>query len=49
MIGGPAGELITIVVAMIDRGMTLHDTERMVFPHPTISEALRELLLMGLH
>jgi dihydrolipoamide dehydrogenase len=49
MIGGPAGELITTVVTMLDKGMTLTDTERIVFPHPTISEVLRELLLQGVH
>ena len=49
MIGGPAGELITVAVTMLDKNMTLEDTEKIVFPHPTISEVLRELLLLGLH
>jgi dihydrolipoamide dehydrogenase len=41
MIGGTCGELIANAAAMIEKGLTVHDVEDVVFPHPTVSEILK--------
>jgi dihydrolipoamide dehydrogenase len=40
MLGGNCSELIFGAAAMIERGLTVEDVSKIVFPHPTISEIL---------
>lgn len=45
MIGGPCGELIHSAAMMIELEMTAEQLEEVIFPHPTISEALKETII----
>ncbi|MBL8026356.1 MAG: dihydrolipoyl dehydrogenase [Fibrobacteres bacterium] len=45
MIGGPAGEHIFGAAMMIEQEMRVKDIFEIVFPHPTISEALKEAII----
>jgi dihydrolipoamide dehydrogenase len=45
MIGGPCGEFIAAAAAMIELELCVEDVREIVFPHPTISEALKEAVL----
>jgi dihydrolipoamide dehydrogenase len=47
MIGGPSGEMIWGVSMAIERGLTVADFETVIFPHPTVSEILRETMLFS--
>jgi dihydrolipoamide dehydrogenase len=40
-IGDPASEFIVMAAAMIEMEMCVEDIEDIVFPHPTVSEALK--------
>ena len=40
MIGGPGGEIIHSAVMMVENEMTVDSLKEVIFPHPTISEAL---------
>jgi dihydrolipoamide dehydrogenase len=42
MIGGPGSEMIFGAAIMIEMEMRLQDVEQIVFPHPTVSEILKE-------
>ena len=42
LIGGPAGEMIWGAAAAIERGLTAPELERVIFPHPTVSEIIKE-------
>ena len=42
LIGGPAGEMIWGAAAAIERGLTASELERVIFPHPTVSEIIKE-------
>ena len=42
MIGGPGSEMIFGAAIMIEMEMRLEDVEQIVFPHPTVSEILKE-------
>ncbi len=44
MIGGPVSEIIWGAAALIEAELRVTDVREIVFPHPTISEALRETL-----
>ena len=44
ILGGPAGELIPTATALLQQGLTIRQALQMVFPHPTIAEALKEAL-----
>jgi dihydrolipoamide dehydrogenase len=44
-IGDGSSEFIVAAAAMIDRAMPAADMRTLVFPHPTVSEALREAIL----
>ena len=44
MVGNPASELIWGAAMMIENEMRLRDVEDIVFPHPTVSEILRETI-----
>jgi dihydrolipoamide dehydrogenase len=47
LIGGPAGEQIYGAAMMIENEMRVKDLFEIVFPHPTISEALKEAVLQA--
>ena len=44
-IGDGASEFIAAAAAMIETEMSVSDVDRIVFPHPTISEALKQAVL----
>jgi dihydrolipoamide dehydrogenase len=44
LIGGPAGEMIWGVDLAIERGLKIHDLATVIFPHPTVSEILKETI-----
>lgn len=44
MVGNPASELIWGAAMMIENELRLRDVEDIVFPHPTVSEILRETI-----
>jgi len=46
MIGGACSEMIYGAVAMIETEMRVKEIEDLVFPHPTVSELIRETALM---
>jgi len=46
MIGGACSEMIFGAVAMIESEMRVREIEDLVFPHPTVSELIRETALM---
>lgn len=45
MIGGCCGEFIASAAAMVELELCVEDVREIVFPHPTISEALKETVL----
>ena len=45
MIGGCCGEFVASAVAMVELELCVEDVRQIVFPHPTISEALKETVL----
>lgn len=42
MLGNPSSEIICAACLAIEQGMTAGQLEKVVFPHPTVSEILRE-------
>lgn len=44
IIGNPAGEIITIATMGIQEHFTLEQFKRIVFPHPTVSEIIKEVV-----
>ncbi len=44
MIGNPASELILIAGIAIDKGFTVEEFQKQIFPHPTVGEIIRECL-----
>ena len=44
MLGGPSGEIIYGACMAIEQEMTLNEMKELVFPHPTVSEIIREVL-----
>jgi len=49
MIGGACSEMIFGAAAMIETEMRVREIEEIVFPHPTVSELIRETLLAASH
>ncbi len=45
MIGGCGGEFINSAAMMIEMEMTVDEIKQVIFPHPTISEALKETII----
>ena len=41
--GNPASELIVLAGTAIDEHFTIEQFQKIVFPHPTVSEILREV------
>ncbi|PXV66273.1 dihydrolipoamide dehydrogenase [Dysgonomonas alginatilytica] len=44
MLGNPASELIILATVAIEKGYTVEEFQKIVFPHPTVSEIIRETL-----
>ena len=44
MIGNPCSEIISSVCIAIEQGMTAKELERVVLPHPTVAEIIKECL-----
>ncbi|NDP20215.1 MAG: dihydrolipoyl dehydrogenase [Paludibacter sp.] len=44
MLGNPASELIVIAGMAIERKFTVEEFKKIVFPHPTVSEIIHEIL-----
>ena len=44
LIGNYSGEIIWGAAAMIEQGLTVTDARKIIFPHPTVSELIREVL-----
>lgn len=44
MLGNPCSEIIGSACIAIERGMTIEDLERVVLPHPTVTEILKECM-----
>ena len=44
MLGNPCGEIIGSACVAIERGMTAEELERVVLPHPTVTEIIKECL-----
>lgn len=42
MIGSPCSEIISTACVAIEKGMTLEEFQKVVFPHPSVSEILKE-------
>ena len=42
MLGNPCSEMIHGACIAIEQGMTVEQLQKVVFPHPTVSEILRE-------
>ncbi|TVR68919.1 MAG: dihydrolipoyl dehydrogenase [Spirochaetaceae bacterium] len=42
MLGSGVGEIIHSAAAMIEAGMRVQDIREVIFPHPTVSEAIRD-------
>ena len=46
MLGNPCSEIISSACIAIEQGMSVCELERVVFPHPTVSEILKETVIM---
>ena len=44
MLGNPCSEIIGSACIAIERGMTIEELERVVLPHPTVTEILKECM-----
>lgn len=44
MLGNPASELIVIAAIAIEKGYTVEEFQKIVFPHPTVGEIIHECL-----
>ena len=44
MLGNPCSEIISTACVAIEQGMTIEELERVVFPHPTVSEIMKECI-----
>ncbi len=43
MLGNPASEIIALAAMAIERQATLNQLQKVIFPHPTVSEIIREV------
>lgn len=44
MLGSPASEIIVVAGVAIEKGFTLDEFKRIIFPHPTVGEILHDVL-----
>lgn len=46
MLGNPASELIVIAGIAIEKGFSIEEFQKIVFPHPTVGEIIHEVLFL---
>lgn len=46
MLGNPASELVVIAGIVIEKGFTVEEFQKIVFPHPTVGEIIHESLFL---
>ena len=46
MLGNPASELVVIAGIAIEKGFTIEEFQKIVFPHPTVGEIIHESLFL---
>jgi len=44
ILGNPASEIIVVAGVAIENGFTVEEFQKIVFPHPTVAEIIRESL-----
>ena len=44
MLGNPASEIIVIAGIAIEKGYSVEEFQKIVFPHPTVGEIIHETL-----
>jgi len=49
MIGGGCGEFIAAAAAMVEMELRVAEIDQIIFPHPTVSEALKETIRLLHH
>ena len=47
MLGNPCSEIIGSACVAVAQGMTIHDLERIILPHPTVTEIFKETISLG--
>lgn len=47
MVGNPCSEFVAAATMAIEAGMSVEQFRRIIFPHPTVSEILKEALTLG--
>lgn len=47
MLGNPCSEIIGSACIAVEKGMTTAEFEHIIFPHPTVTEILKETLILG--
>jgi dihydrolipoamide dehydrogenase len=47
MLGGHCSEMIFGAAAMIERNMVVDDVSQIVFPHPTVSEIIKDVIMLA--
>lgn len=47
MLGNPCSEIIGSACIAVAQGMTIHELEHVIFPHPTVTEILKETLILS--
>ena len=47
MLGNPCSEIIGSACIAVAQGMTIHELEYVIFPHPTVTEILKETLILS--
>ncbi|MCC8166433.1 MAG: dihydrolipoyl dehydrogenase [Planctomycetes bacterium] len=46
IVGSYASEMIAAAAIMIEYGLTAQDVEKVIFPHPTVAEIMREVMFL---
>jgi dihydrolipoamide dehydrogenase len=46
MLGNPCSEIIYGACMAMEQGMTVNEMRRVIFPHPTVSEIIKETLYL---
>ncbi len=46
LLGNPSSEIITLATLALEKEMTIQQWQRSIFPHPTVSEIIRETLYL---
>ena len=46
MLGNPCSEIIGSACIAVGKGMTIEELEHIIFPHPTVTEIIKETLAL---